>query len=106
MKKYILSSDNGYHWHTSIMFNSIEDAVVYFVNERLDEYAYDWKEVSIKEINRPLKDVQSYIEVHIVAIESDGYEQQGTVYISEMTENHPENKYNVIMLDKKVNGEF
>lgn len=100
MKKYILSSDNGYHWHTSVMFGSIEDAVVYFVNERLGEYNYDWKKVSIKEVSRPIKDVQSYIEVHIIAIEFDGYEVQETVYISEMTENHPEDKHNVIELGK------
>lgn len=92
-KKYLISTDNGYHWNTSIMFDNIEDAVIYHVNERIDEYFYKWFEVSIKEIIRPITNVQSYIEVYIVAIESDGYEFQETIYISELTNVKPENKY-------------
>lgn len=95
-KKYLLSSDNGYHWNTSIMFDSIEDAVIYHVNERIDEYSYDWKEISIKDITRPLKIYQSHIVVDLVVFDSDGYENQETVYISELTEIKPKNKYNVM----------
>ena len=94
--KYLLSSDNGYHWNTYIMFDSIEDAVIYHVNERIDEYSDDWKEISIKDITRPLKNYQAYIVVDLVVFDSDGYENQETIYISEMTEIKPENKYNVI----------
>lgn len=95
-KKYLLSSDNGYHWNTSIMFDSIQDAIIYHVNERIEEYSYDWKEISIKDIARPLKSYQSHIVVDLVVIDSDGYENQETIYISEMTEVKPENKHCVI----------
>lgn len=95
-KKYLLSSDNGYHWNNSIMFDSIQDAIVYHVNERIDEYSYDWKEISIKDITRPLKSHQSYIVVDIIVFDSDRYENQETIYISEMTEAKPENKHRVI----------
>lgn len=97
-KKYLLSSDNGYHWNTSIMFDNIEDAVIYHVNERIDEYSYDWKEISIKDITRPLKNYQSHIVVDLVVIDSDGYENQETIYISEITTIKPNNKYNVTSL--------
>lgn len=97
-KKYLLSSDNGYHWNTSIMFDSIEDAVIYHVNERIEEYSYDWKEIAVKGITRPLKNYQSYIVVDLVVIDSAGYENQETIYISEMTEIKPENKYNIAAL--------
>lgn len=95
-KKYLLSSDNGYHWNTSIMFDSIQDAIIYHVNERINEYSYDWKEMSIKDITRPLKNYQSHIVVDLVVIDSDGYENQETIYISEMTEIKPENKHYVM----------
>lgn len=98
MKMYLLSSDNGCHANTAVMFTSIEETVVHFVNERIEEYNYGWEEVFIKEIQRPLPNIPSYIEVHLVAVESDGYEAMQTVYISEMTLVKPENKYGVIQL--------
>lgn len=94
-KIYLLSSDNGYHWITNIHFASIEEAVIYYVNERLDDYSYDWKSVKVIDIVRPYKD-QSNIECHIVAIDNDGIENKGTVYISESTIDKPENKYRVV----------
>lgn len=97
-KKYLLSSDNGYHWNNSIMFDSIQDAIIYHVNERIDEYSYDWKDISIKDITRPLKNYQSHIVVDLVVFDSDGYENQETIYISEMKGIKPENKYNITTL--------
>lgn len=97
-KKYLLSSDNGYHWNNSMMFDSIQDAVIYHVNERIDEYSYNWKDISIKDVSRPLKNYQSHIVVDLVVFDSDGYENKETIYISEMKEIKPENKYNIVIL--------
>lgn len=95
---YLLSTDNGFHWDTSVMFTSIEEAVIHFVNERIEEYSYDWEKVFIKDIQRSFPQFQHHIEVYLIAIESDGYEDQQTVYLSEMTTMKPENKYGVIQL--------
>lgn len=94
-KKYLLSSDNGYHWNTSIMFDSIEDAVTYWVNEQIEEYCADWLSVVLKSIERPLKNYQSHIEVEIHTIDEDNYIGNKTIYISEMTEIKPENKQHI-----------
>lgn len=96
--KYLLSSDNGYHWNTSIMFDSIEDAVIYWANEQIEEYSSDWVNVIVISIERPIKNIDSHIEVKIQAIDEDNYIYNKTVYISEITEIKPENKYNVTSL--------
>lgn len=99
MKKYLLSSDNGYHWHTSIYFESITDAVIYYVNEQIDDYLADWKEITIKEIARPYYD-KSSIVVILSIIDIDGYKYHKEVYITEMELISPVNKYNVKQLNK------
>lgn len=97
-KKYLLSSDNGYHWNTSIMFDSIEDAVIYWANEQIEEYYTDWVKIIVKSIERPIKNIDSHIEVKIQAIDEDNYIYNKTVYISEITTIKPNNKYNVTSL--------
>lgn len=99
MKKYLLSSDNGYHWHTSIYFDNIEDAVIYHVNEQIEDYLADYKEIAIKEINRPYYD-KSSIVVILSIIDIDGYKYPKEVYMTEMELISPVNKYNVKQLNK------
>ncbi len=96
--KYLLSSDNGYYWNTSIMFDSIEDAVIYWANEQIEEYSSDWMKVVVISIERPIKNIDSHIEVKVQAIDEDNYIYNKVVYISEMIEIKPENKYNVTKL--------
>ena len=98
-KKYLLSSDNGYHYHTTAFFDSIEEAVYYFVNEQINEYMCDYKDVTIKEINRPYYD-KSSIVVILTIIDVDGYKYPKEVHISEMELIKPVNKYNVKQLNK------
>lgn len=97
-KKYLLSSDNGYHWNTSIMFDRIEDAIIYHINERIDDYSYEWVQVFVKEIIRPLESFKSHIEVQLLTVDNYGDKSNHLIYISEMTEAKPENKYNVTLL--------
>ena len=94
--KYLLSSDNGYHWNTSIMFDSIEDAVIYWANEHIEEYSYDWVKVIVISIERPIKNIDSHIEVKVQAIDEDNYIYNKVVYISEMTEIKPKDKQYVM----------
>lgn len=98
MKKYLLSSDNGYHWNTSIMFDNIEDAVIYWANEQIEEYSSDWVKVIVISIERPIKNIDSHIEVKVQAIDEDNYIYNKVVYISEMIDIKPKNKYNVTAL--------
>lgn len=96
--KYLLSEDNGYPWNTNIYFDSIKDAVIYYVNEHIGEYCFYWYKVYIKDTTRPIECVKSHIEAIIVAVKSDGYAHNETIYISEIESNKPINKYEVEQL--------
>lgn len=98
MKMYLLSTDNGFHWNTSIMFNSIEEALIHFVNERIEGCDSGWDKVVVKYIKRPLPSYQSYIEVCLTISISSDFDKPLIVYIAEMTLVKPENKYGVIKL--------
>lgn len=99
-KIYILSSDNGYHWHTHVYFNSIEDAITYRVNECIEEFLYDWKEVEVDLIIRPLEHYQWCIEAHVSVIDVDGYAINHIIYIHEAELQNPISKHNIKHLNK------